>query len=60
MKFTVKFRLERETPNTIRYNEVDDKGEPAGAWSKLGTLYVKKTTFERGAVPRELVVTVTA
>jgi len=44
----------------LRYLEVDDKGEPIEqAWAKIGTLYIRKSAFERGtAFPQTLQVTV--
>jgi hypothetical protein len=56
----VRFKLEKETEGALRYQEVDDKGEvmeQAGA--KIGTLYMRKSAFERGAAfPQILRVTV--
>ncbi len=44
------FKLEKETKGALRYQEVDEKGEVIEqAWSKIGTLYVRKSAFERGA-----------
>ena len=44
----------------LRYQEVDDKGEIIEqAWAKIGTLYMRKSAFERGAAfPQMLRVTV--
>jgi hypothetical protein len=44
----------------LRYQEVDEKGEVIEqAWAKIGTLYVRKSAFERGAAfPQLLRVTV--
>lgn len=36
--FTVEFEVEKETKNTIRFQEKPVKGQPA----KIGTLYVQK------------------
>jgi len=45
----VRFKLERETKGALRYQEVDDDGEVVEqAWAKIGTLYVRKSAFERG------------
>jgi hypothetical protein len=54
------FKLEKETKGALRYQEVDEKGEIIEqAWSKIGTLYVRKSAFERGAAfPHRLHVTV--
>jgi hypothetical protein len=56
----VRFKLEKETKGALRYQEVDDKGEPIEqAWVKIGILYVRKSAFERGtAFPQTLQVTV--
>jgi hypothetical protein len=46
----VRFKLEKETKGALRYQEVDEKGEVIEqAWAKIGTLYVRKSAFERGA-----------
>ena len=45
----VRFKLEKETKGALRYQEVDDKGEPIEqAWAKIGTFYIRKSAFERG------------
>jgi hypothetical protein len=56
----VRFKLEKETKGALRYQEVDDKGEVIEqAWAKIGTLYMRKSAFERGrAWPQELRVTI--
>jgi hypothetical protein len=48
------------TKGALRYLEVDHKGEVIDqAWAKIGTLYVRKSAFERGAAfPQLLRVTV--
>jgi hypothetical protein len=55
----VRFRR-KETKGALRYQEVDEKGEAIEqAWAKIGTLYVRKSAFERGAAfPQALRVTV--
>jgi hypothetical protein len=55
-----RFKLEKETEGALRYQEVDEKGEAIEqAWAKIGTLYVRKSAFEPGAVfPQTLRVTV--
>ncbi|SRR6266540_1392421 len=55
-----RFKLEKETKGALRYQEVDEKGEAIEqAWAKIGTLYVRKSAFERGAAfPQMLRVTV--
>jgi len=50
----VLFKIERETKGAIRYEEIGEDGEPIGqAWAKVGTLYVRKSAFERGVSPPE-------
>jgi len=45
-----RFKLEKETKGALRYQEVDEKGELIEqAWAKIGTLYLRKSAFERGA-----------
>jgi hypothetical protein len=45
----VRFRFERETKGALRYAEIDDKGEVIEqAWAKVGTMYLRKSAFERG------------
>jgi hypothetical protein len=54
-----KFKLEKETRNTYKFAEVDDTGNEAGAWGKIGSLYVQKTAFPRGATaPKEIEITI--
>jgi hypothetical protein len=51
-KITAEFALERETKGALRYQEVDDQGKPVETvWAKIGTLYVRKTAFQRGVEP---------
>lgn len=38
MEKTVKFKIEKETKNTVKYSEVPDEGQPP----IIGTLYVQK------------------
>ena len=38
MEKTVKFKIEKETKNTVKFNEVPAEGEPP----IIGTLYVQK------------------
>ena len=38
MEKTVKFKVEKETKNTVKYNEVPAEGQPP----VIGTLYVQK------------------
>jgi hypothetical protein len=47
--FEVRFKLEKQTKGALRYQEVDPKGEVIEqAWAKIGTLYLRKSAFERG------------
>ena len=37
----VRVKLEKETKGALRYQEVDDKGEPIESpWAKIGVLYI--------------------
>jgi hypothetical protein len=54
---TRRFRYERETKNTVRFQEVEDgDGEPEA----VGTLYVQKWLLRQLGNPKELVVTLRA
>ncbi len=57
---TVHYAMEKTTPGTIRYQEVDSKGNPVKAdAAKAPTLYIKKTAL--GAdIPQKLQVQITA
>jgi len=37
-EFTVKFELEKETPNTLKFKEVPGEGQPP----RIGALYLQK------------------
>ena len=51
----VRFKLEKEPRKLLRYLEVDHKGEVIDqAWAKIGTLYVRKSAFERGSAFTQL------
>ncbi len=52
MKQQLMFTLERETKNTVRYQEKADEGEHT-----IGTLYVQKKAFKDGKFPESLTVT---
>ena len=56
----VRLTFEKETKGALRYHEVDDKGAVIEqAWAKIGTLYLRKSSFTRGAAyPRDLTVTI--
>jgi hypothetical protein len=59
-KLDVRFKFEKETKGALRYEEVDETGEAIGqAWAKIGSLYLRKSAFERGAAyPQSLRVTI--
>lgn len=57
MKLSLMFAFERETKNTIRYQEVDTSGKPAFA-PKLTTIYIQKSALPGGRIPQTLTVTV--
>ncbi len=52
---TLVFTFERETKNTVRFQEKAEAGQP----TIVGTLYVQKFVFP-GDVPQELTVTIKA
>jgi hypothetical protein len=58
---TVHFTFDRETPGTMRYQEVDEQGKPkkASNGAVVGTLYVRKSALGKDA-PRRLLVTIAA
>ena len=58
---TVKFVMEKATPGTIRFQEVDDNGTPrkANDGAVVGTLYIRKTALG-SEVPQKLTVTIAA
>ncbi len=59
-KLTLNFAWEKETPGTMRYKEVDDKGFAISAQNiKVGTLYIKKSALGSDA-PMRLEVQITA
>lgn len=51
---TVQFEIEKETKNTVRYQEVVEGKEKV----KVGTIYVQKSTFEDEEFPSTISVTV--
>jgi hypothetical protein len=53
--FTVRMTLDRETKNTVRYQEQPEQGQPA----KLETQYIQKFVFG-GEPPTQIDVTVKA
>lgn len=54
-KFTVSFTRERETKNTVRFQEVTDDGP-----SVIGILYVQKFALKKMGDPDYLTVTIEA
>lgn len=59
-KLVLNFAMEKETPGTIRYQEVDGDGNPSkGAAVKVGTLYIKKATLGSD-IPQRLEVQIIA
>ncbi len=52
MKFTIRMKFEKETKNSLRFQEVEEKGQAP----RIGTLYVKKYAVD--GRPAELTVTV--
>jgi hypothetical protein len=60
MMIEVRLMFEKETKGALRYQEIDEKGEVIEqAWAKIGTLYMRKSAFERGTkFPRQLSVTI--
>jgi hypothetical protein len=58
-EIVAKFVLEKETRNTFKFAEVDEGGAEAGAWGKIGSLYVQKTAFPRGTpAPKHITVAI--
>ena len=56
MKLKMKFMIEKKTKNTVRYQEVDNTGDPAVS-PLVGTLYVQKSALGDD-VPKNLRVTI--
>jgi hypothetical protein len=54
-QLALRFVRERETKNTVRYQELAEDGEPV-----VGSLYVRKAELARLGDPRELAVVVRA
>jgi len=44
----VKFEMEKETKNTIRFKEVEEDG-----YAKVGTVYVPKVTLAQNGIDKE-------
>ena len=60
-KVKVRMQLARETKGTFMFKELDDHERPVENISKtkIGTIYVRKTTFD-GVAPDKIDVTVEA
>lgn len=58
MKLILEFALRNETPGALRYEETDKDGKVVSIkdGAKIGTLYVRKTTYPNGK-PSKLLVT---
>lgn len=54
MEIELRFAIERETKNTVRFQEV------TSTTPVIGPLYVRKTTFPGGHYPDEIRVTIHA
>jgi hypothetical protein len=54
MAVEVRFKMERETKNTVRFEELHEAGEPA----KIGTLYVQKWALNGLNLTKDLQVTI--
>ena len=60
MNTTVRFKLEKETKGAVRYQEVDDTGQPKDFTTALiGTVYLRKAQLPDGH-PLAIAVTVTS
>lgn len=53
----MQFKKEKETPNTVRFQEVPD--EDHGDRPMIGTLYVLKKDVKAIGNPEELLITIT-
>jgi hypothetical protein len=54
MAVEVKFKMERETKNTVRFEELHEDGVPP----KIGTLYVQKWALNGLDLAKDLQVTI--
>ncbi len=54
MVVEVTFKMERETKNTVRFEELLKAGEPP----KIGTLYIQKWALNRLDLTKDLQVTI--
>ena len=55
-----RFKLERETPGALRYEEVDDSNRKVEDGKVIGTLYLRKSSFKGMYPPKIIVVTIAA
>lgn len=57
----VRYEMEKATPGTIRYREVDSHGNPPSSIEEAvaPTLYIRKTALG-DSIPQQLEVTITA
>jgi hypothetical protein len=54
-----RFKLEQQTKGAVRYQEVNVKGAPEIMSAKIGSLYIRKTAFNRdSSFPKILRVTI--
>lgn len=55
----IEFILDRTTPGTARYQEVDAQGKPVRTreGAKIGTLYIRKTALS-GQLPQRIRATI--
>ncbi|SNS23425.1 hypothetical protein SAMN05446037_1006144 [Anaerovirgula multivorans] len=44
----VKFEMEKETKNTVRFAEVEEEG-----YAKVGTIYIPKSTLAQNGIDKE-------
>ena len=54
MALEVRFKMERETKNTVRFEELHEASEPP----KIGTLYVQKWALNGLDLAKDLQVTI--
>lgn len=50
----VTMNVEKETPGTIKYQEIDAATGAKSFAAKIGTLYVKKMNFPDGKFPQKI------
>lgn len=59
MKHTARFTLDRETPGTVRYAELDDDGVVIGPGAVIRTIDINRSALPR-PFPQSITVTVEA